>query len=173
MKNTKTVSMCAMLCALGTVMLYIGSAFQIIDLSVCAIAALIVAFAVWELGIKSAVSIWLVTSLLSLLLVPNKYIATVYAAYVGLYPILKYLFEHLPKLLCVICKFLSLNIVLTVFIMFAIFVFKTPDKLIWFILLYPIANLTLFVFDILLDRLLIIYDRRLRERLGISKFLNK
>ena len=61
-----------MLSALGTVFLYIGSATNILDLTSVAIASLLIFFAVMEMGTPYQYLIYGVTSLLAVLLLPDK-----------------------------------------------------------------------------------------------------
>jgi hypothetical protein len=89
MKSAKRVALSAILCTLGVLFLYIGSVLEILDLTMGALASVIVIFSVIEMGGKSPYLIYAVTSVLSLLLLPNKFPAFLYFAFAGIYPILK------------------------------------------------------------------------------------
>ena len=77
-KATRRLAVSAVLAALGVVLLLLGSLVQVLDLSMAAIASLLVVFAVIEIGGKYPILIYLVTSVLSLLLLPVKTAALIY-----------------------------------------------------------------------------------------------
>ena len=70
MKKTKKMTICALMSALGVVILYLASLFSTIDLSVSLLAAFIVLIVLWELGLRAALSVYAVTSIISILLLP-------------------------------------------------------------------------------------------------------
>lgn len=92
-KVTRRLAVSAVLAALGVVLLLLGSLVQVLDLSMAAIASLLVVFAVIEIGGKYPILIYLVTSVLSLLLLPVKTAALIYFVFAGYYPILKAVLE--------------------------------------------------------------------------------
>ena len=92
-KATRRLAVSAVLAALGVVLLLLGSLVQVLDLSMAAIASLLVVFAVIEIGGKYPILIYLVTSVLSLLLLPVKTAALIYFVFAGYYPILKAVLE--------------------------------------------------------------------------------
>ena len=72
MKETKKITVCAMLAAFSVVLLAIGALFNVLDLSMAVIASLPVLFAHLEFRKSYPWLLWAVTSLLSLLLVTLK-----------------------------------------------------------------------------------------------------
>ena len=99
MKKTKKLAFSGIMTALCVVILYLGSFFSTIDLSLAAIAGILMILAVIELGDKYAWSVFLGVSILALLLIPTKYTAFFYAAFLGWYPIAKRHFERLHPVL--------------------------------------------------------------------------
>ena len=87
--QTKYLALSSVLSALGVILLYLGSILQLLDLTMVAIASLIVTFAVIEMKGRYPLMIWGVTSFLSLLLLPDKFGALCYFLLCGFYPILK------------------------------------------------------------------------------------
>lgn len=79
----------AMLCALGFIILALGAFIEVIDLSVAVIASLLCVYAVIEMGGIYPWLIWIVTSVLALLLLPQKTPALFYALFAGFYPMVK------------------------------------------------------------------------------------
>jgi hypothetical protein len=169
----KRLTLSAIFTAIGVVILYIGCFFQVADLSVCAIASLIVVMAALELGLKSAFAIYLATSVISLLILPAKFIAATYAVFVGCYPLLKNLFERLPKAVSWILKLLSANAALTLMFVLSAYVFKIDDKMTAPIIAatYALANIAIVLFDIALNRLILLYHYKFRKMLGIAKMM--
>ena len=80
------ITVCAMLSALGVVVLYLGSFIEVLDASMSVIASLMTVIVVIEFGRSASWSIYAVTAVLSLLLLPNKSPAVMYAAFFGFYP---------------------------------------------------------------------------------------
>ncbi|MBQ3000089.1 MAG: hypothetical protein IJD64_06490, partial [Clostridia bacterium] len=70
-QRTKRLAVCAMLSALGVVMLGIGSIISVMDISMAVIASLFCIFAVIEYGGAAPWLVFFVTGVLSLLL-PQK-----------------------------------------------------------------------------------------------------
>ena len=82
-----------MLVALGSVFMIIGSFVEVLDLTVCALASLIVAFAYLEIGSPYTWLIWLATSLCTALL--GGVLWMEYLLIFGIYPLLKAYIERL------------------------------------------------------------------------------
>lgn len=167
MKKTKKLALCAMLAALGTVLLLLGSFIEIADLSAAALASFLVVFVFIELGGGWAVALWGVTALLSLLLFPSG--ASVFYGVLGLYPLLKALYERLPRVPEWILKLLTCNVILAVYILVGRFLLMLPDEILYGFMLYvfvALANLTFVLYDIAMSRLIVYYSLRLRHRLS-------
>ena len=94
-ERTKKVALCAMLSALGVVVLYLGSIIEVIDISMAVIASVFAIFAVIEYGAGAAWSIYAITGILSAVLLPNKFPALMYILFFGFYQIVK---EKIEKL---------------------------------------------------------------------------
>jgi hypothetical protein len=171
MKRTKKLTVSAMMCALSVVILYLASFFTTIDLSVSLIASLIMLLTVEELGYKAAFSVFVSTSLLSFLLLPQKYVAAMYLLFCGIYPIIRVFFERLPRAVRLIAKLLYFGATLTAVLVFAKLVLNielyTGYMLILF---YAVCILTFLLSDLFIKRFTLLYRFRLRRRLGLDKF---
>ncbi len=111
---TKRLSVCAVLSALGVTLSWLGSLVGVLDLCTPLLTALLLVPIVIEYGKGYPWGVWLVTTVLSLLLVPNKSPAAVYLVF-GYYPILKAYLERLRPLPCKLLKqllFLAVDAVL-------------------------------------------------------------
>ena len=83
-----------MLCALGVVMLGLGSIIEVLDLTFAIFTSLLTVYAVIEIGGFYPWMIWIVTSVVALLLLPLKTPVLFYALLSGYYPILKQKIER-------------------------------------------------------------------------------
>jgi len=87
-KSTKRLTLCAVLTALGVVVLSLGSLLEVLDLSAAALAGMLVVIVVIEVGGPWPWLVWAATGFISLLL-PLKTAAVFYLIFAGYYPILK------------------------------------------------------------------------------------
>jgi hypothetical protein len=95
----------------------LGSIITVLDLTMVAIASLLIMLSVIEIGGGYPYLIWLVTGVLSMLLLPDKFGALLYLLFGGIYPIFKEMFERLHYIVSWILKFSYFNAMLTVFIL--------------------------------------------------------
>ena len=109
MNKASKTALGGLMIALSVVIL-IPTALEFFVYALPAAAALITMLAVIELNKSWAFGIYFGTSVISLLFVPNKEAAMLYAAFFGYYPIIKAVFESkLNRVLEYILKFLVFN----------------------------------------------------------------
>ena len=163
--NTKRLTVCAMMAAVGVVILYLGSVVEVLDISVAVAASLIATVIVIEYGAPSAFSVFGVTAILSLLLIPQKFPAVMYAFFFGYYPIIKQKIERMQNRIfqwvLKLIVFAAATAVMVAFV--ALF---TPDAPVGImtVLFAALAFVTLFVYDIALTKVISFYVWRLRNR---------
>ena len=105
MQKTRKLTVCALLCALGAVMLCAGRLFDgSLDLSMAALASLLAVWAAEEIGGSYPWLIWLVTSALALMLMPFNTAAWEYLLFAGVYPMLRVQLERLPRVARMLIK---------------------------------------------------------------------
>lgn len=168
--KTKRVTLTAMLAALSVTFLYAGGILEVLEISAVAVTSLFVLFALREMGLLHALSLYAATSFLAFLLVRPS-LVLLYLLFGGLYPLLKFPFERHRRPLPLLFKLLYLNVIITAMELVTVFVFTLPFEGWWLLLfLYALANPTFLLFDRLLDRLLILYEARLRPR--IARYLS-
>lgn len=156
-----------MLSALSVVILYLGTLLDVLILTAAGIASLLVWLAKRELPRTFAVSLYVATSFLSLLLLPNPEAGVAYLLFGGLYPLLKNSLERHRRPLPLLLKLLYINLTVTAIEAISFFVLSIPFEGIWLLLsLYALANPTFLLYDLLLDRLLVWYEVRLRPRIA-------
>lgn len=176
MKKTKKIAIAAILAAFGVVILYLGALIEVLDLSVALLASFLILFCMVELGKSASLAVYLITALLSLLLLPNKSPALLYAAIFGYMPITKFLFEKTYRWLSWLLKLLLFNIsaVLTGYFGWKLLGFTMENRFgldpIFVVLIYLVlANAAFIVCDILYSRLTALYLRKYRNT--IRKYL--
>lgn len=175
MKKAKVIAINALLCALASVILCLGSMLGDLDLTFAAAASLSVFIAVLELGIPSALSVWAVTSIISFMLAPSKFAVAMFTLFVGLYPIIKLLAEkHRPSVAWTL-KILSVNVATVVLTLLAKFLFFPGMKeALWvYAATLVLANAATVIFDMLLGKLAILYFAKIQKKIGIAKFLRR
>ena len=155
-----------MLSALGVVLLYLGSLIEIVDVSMAVVASLLCVLAVIEYGGSAPWLVFGVTATLSLILVPQKAPALMYALFFGYYPILKEKFEKMKTATCWICKEIVFNVALAViFVCLKFLVLGYADIP---VVLYGIAvvlcEAVFIIYDMALSRLISLYVWKLRKR---------
>ena len=163
--NTKRLTVCAMMAAVGVVILYLGSFVEVLDISVAVAASLIATVIVIEYGAPSAFSVYGVTAILSLLLVPQKFPAAAYAFFFGYYPIVKQKIERMQSraLQWVIKSLVFLAATAATVVFLSLF---TPDAPVGILMVIfaLLALVTLFIYDLALTRVVSFYVWRLRSR---------
>ena len=172
MKLTKKISICAMLASLGVVILYIGSLVELLDISVACIASFIILFCVAELGYACSFSVYAVISILSFLILPNKWVAAYFAFFFGIMPITKKIYEKTGKIISWILKLLTFNAELFAFyFIFSALDFFEKTEFIGIMLIAALImlNIVFVLVDIVYGRFRAIYDVRFGHR--IRKFL--
>ncbi|MBE6587350.1 MAG: hypothetical protein E7647_02915 [Ruminococcaceae bacterium] len=167
--RAKRLAVSALLSALSFVFMYAGALTGVFDLCAVVAGALFCAFAVIELrGIWP----WLVcatTGALSLLLLPDKFVALEYIALGGIYPILKAYFERLPKVPSWAAKLGAFNVMLTLCLILARFVMGIQEEWVAFnALVYLAGNVFFVIFDYSLTVFISYYMNKLRQRMKIK-----
>lgn len=164
--NTKRLTTCAMFCALGVILLYLGSLIEVADISMAVIASLFCVLAVIEYGKGAPWTVFAVTAVLSLLLLPNKSAAVYYTFFFGFYPILKAYFERLDKVKAWILKEIVFNVSLAVIIVIVkLLLMPGVDiPVMMYVIAVVLCEGVFLLYDIALTRLITFYLFKLRHR---------
>lgn len=171
MKKTRKIAIAAILSALSVVILLLGSIITVLDMTAVALASLLIMLAVIEIGGAYPYLIWLVSGVLSLLLLPDKFGAVLYFVFGGIYPIFKAMFERLHCIVAWVLKFSCFNVMLIIMIIVTNFVLGLPDTGLAFTLpVFALCNFTFFVYDIATTQLVTLYLVKFRKMLGLKNF---
>ncbi len=109
------LAFCGMVAALMIVILLLGALLPTAEIALPALAGILLIPVVIELGRRAALSVYAVTALLSLLLVPSWEPKLLFAFFFGYYPVLKAVLEsHLPRWGEWLCKLAVFNAVTVV-----------------------------------------------------------
>ena len=168
MKNTKRLAIAAMLTALGTVILTLGSLIDSFSLSVGAIASLIVVIVYLELGSPYTWLVWLCTSLATALIFPSSMSWVAYFLVFGIFPILKAYFERLPHPAWLPVKLLYINAIVLALMLLSEMLFGIPllegDNNLMKIGLYVLINVAFVVYDMFITVMVRVYLARFRNK---------
>lgn len=169
----KRIVVCGALVALSVIILYLGCAIEVLDLTMSAIVSLLVVVIVIEMGYSYSWLAYVATSILSIVLLPQKTPAIFYACFMGFYPIIKSYVERIGS------AWIRWTIKLVVGnaaigLMLFLMSFFVPDELEgpWIVAITYLLGIVAFVlYDIALTKLITLYFRMIRDRIKIYKFL--
>ena len=165
-RRTKRLAVCAMLASLSVVILYCGALLEVFELCTVALASFLIVPVVIEYGRAYPWAVYLTAALLSLLLLPQKVPGVVYLLF-GFYPIAKAKFERFPRLICIVCKQILFIITEAAVIVASNFLIGAEDMPPWYnVLLAVLGFVTLNLYDIALSRLIVLYVKKYRVRIG-------
>ena len=172
-QRTKKLTVSAMLCALGVVLMGVGAVIEVLDLSTAALASLLCIYAVIELGGIYPWMLWLGTSILALILLPLKTPALFYTFFLGYYPMLKAILEKKFRgFLCWILKLIAFHVAIGAMVLLAwafIPALLEIEGADWqYPLLYLLSLVCFFVYDLALTRMITVYLHKLHHRLKIK-----
>lgn len=169
--KTKAIAVSALLSAVCVVLMGIGSIVEVIDLSLATLASISVIFAVIEFGGMYPWLMYFVTSVLSLLILPNKFPAVAFFLFLGYYPILKEKIERCSRGIRIALKMSIFNIAMgMIFLVMKLLMIPFAKG---YLLVGAIVflNLTFWFYDYALSVMITAYIHKLRKRLKIDKLL--
>ncbi len=164
-RRTRRLTLSAMLTALGVLVLYLGALFDAGSLSAAGIASLFMLLAVRECRGVYPYFVFAATTVLAFLLLPQKEGAVLYLLFGGFYPIVKFPIERVRRPFPFLIKLTYVNLVITLTELAAVYLFYLPT-LPWgyYAALYLLANPVFFLYDHLLNRILVLYEAKWRAR---------
>ena len=174
MKKVKKTAFAGIFIALSVVILFIGSLIETLDMTVAALASFVITLAIIELGAYYPAAIYVGTSVLGLLLLPNKYGALIYCLFYGFYPMVKSKLEAKikPRALLFGIKLLIFAVSQTAVELLWIFIFAhgaMESTLPIIAATVALALITFVVFDFALSYISAVYIHKWRKY--VKKFL--
>lgn len=181
MKTTKKLTFSAMAVALATAFMALGSYIEVLDMTVSALASLLVAVIYVEIGAPYTFLVWICTTLTTALVTvsinPVSALWIMYFLLFGIFPILKGYIERLSRPLWLPMKLLFGNAAMALIILGCTFViglpmdtelFGLPTVWVW-IIFAILVNVAILLYDVFLTVLISFYMQRLHPVL--RKFL--
>ena len=169
MRKTKKITLSAMLVALGTVFMVIGSVVEVLDLTVCALASLIVVFVYLEIGSYYPWLVWICTSLATALLYSGSVVWVEYFFVFGIYPLIKAYIERLPRWSWLTVKLLYINAVIWLIFCVAELIlgipFLTGEGRLMTVVLYLLMNVAFVAYDAFIGVMVRLYFAKFRNRI--------
>ena len=173
MRQTKKLTLCAILTALGAAFMLIGVVINTLDLTVCAFASLLMVFVYLEIGSPYTYLVWICTSLATALMSFGYYLWLEYFLLFGIYPIIKGYIERAPKSLWIVLKLAYINLLLVILYfvcepLFGESFFNEPTNLLN-VILCVLVNVAFVAYDMFITVMVRYYYAKIRPR--IAKFL--
>lgn len=170
MKYTVKTALGGMCIGLSAALMMLSSLIPFLTYAIPAMAALLVMFMRIECGWKWALGVYVGSSIVCALVVPEKEAVAIYIALVGYYPLLKLLLDKLPKIAGYIVKsaFFVGMIIGIYYIIMHIFGISTEllDETQGFMipLLVVLGLIAFIMYDIAIEKLEIAYYRRWQKQ---------
>ena len=186
-RATRHMVTSALLCALAVVSLGMGALIELFDLTAAAVAAIVLLPILLCYGTRYALLSYAVTAVLGVILMPQSLGSWMFAALTGYYPLIKKKLDRLPRVLAWTAKMAIVAAVLFAYLGLFYFIAMGGegnflDALVLgigegeggVIMAWATVGLMVFtyvLFDILIDRLLILYYLRWQKR--VEKWMGK
>lgn len=179
-RATRRMATSAVLCALAASLLGIGALIEVFDLSAAAFASLTLIPILLCYGSRWAWLSYAVTATLGLILMPHSMASWMFAGLTGYYPIIKQRLDRLPRVVGWAIKLVLLTAILLLYL--AVFHFiilggegsflnsfltgfgeaEGTPIMAWAVVVLSV--ITFVLFDVLIDRLLILYYLKWQKR---------
>lgn len=172
--NTQKIALCGVTAALATVLLLMGFLFPFATYACPAAAACLLLPIVYEYKEKTAFTLYCAISFLALFLVPDKELTFMFIFVFGLYTVIKFSIDRLKsKPIKLLLKFLYINVSLAVSYGILLFIFPVQAllsefsdySLAFMALLLLMFNVTFFIYDKAVEKVLILYVYKFRPKL--------
>ena len=153
-KNTSKTAYAGIASALIVIILFIGSLFDIADISTAALCGIIVFISLYKTDIKYSAFIYSVSSIIAFIIVPQKSPALFFSVICGIYPFIWFYAIKIKKtFLNYLIKLLIFNFLFAISVLFLRFLLmqniNEPFYIILFIILF--ANIAFIIYDYLLS----------------------
>ena len=152
MKKTRYTTISGMVSALSVVIMLLTNIMPSMMYVIPIVTGAIV-FSVNEIiGKKWALGVFFVTSFISFILLTDKETALNYTLFFGYYPLLKPIFEKLPKVLSWVVKIVAFNVAIMAIGLIVTFIFKLP------FLDEDLGKFTIPLFAVMFNLVFVMYD---------------
>lgn len=172
--RSRKVALGGVCAALALVVMLVGGFLPLSTFSAPILASLLLVPLTVELGGRTTLICYGAVALLSLLLIPDREVVLLFLLLTGYYPVLQPRFLKIPiKPLRLVLKLILINISIIITYVILLFLLVSPtiqqefaDHATWFwVLTLVVANVLFVLYDILIDKVRIIYTFQIRKRL--------
>ena len=168
--KTKHLTFCAIMTALGVVVLFLLSLADVLSLTAILLASVCLFITAEELGSLKALTVYIATGLLAILLLGGRLTAIEYLLF-GFYPVLKRFIEKTPKAVSLILKGIYIVGATVCDMLIIKFFFPQGDEELYIQIIAVVASfIWLVLYDVCYTRLARYYRFKLRAQLRIDKF---
>lgn len=168
--NTRKVALSGILGALAVICLLLATVLPTNRLSFYALSSFFIAIATIENGIKAGWLFYAATSLLALIIVPEKLGLVPYVIFFGIYGLVKYYIEKLDKLVIeYVLKYVYFNICvgITLISVSKLFGFSLTAEIPWWLIIAAL-EIVFFIYDFVYTLFINYYREKLRPRLKLN-----
>lgn len=171
MKKSLIIAFSGVITALSVVLLYVGGIIWVLSYIMPLLSGVLMISVTNSVGNKMAYTVFVSTSILSLVLLPDKECALLYAMFFGYYPIIKVRIELLKnRILQILLKYMIFNLTIIGAELICTFVFMIPFDDVFgrwgIVILLVLANVLFVLYDKLLQFASIIYEKRIKNQLN-------
>ena len=168
-KKTYKMALSGILGALAVICLFLASVLPTSRLSFYALSSFFISIVIIETGTKAGWLFYIATSLLSVILVPDKLEIIPYVIFFGIYGIIKYHIEKINKLIIeYILKFTYFNLCMAAAVLFIrqVFIESIKIQLPWWLIIAAFEVVFL-VYDLAYTMFIAYYKDKLRKRIRL------
>lgn len=163
--DAKSITLSGILLTLVVLALYAESLTPTAKLSLYAFSSLFVSIVIIESGIKAGWIFYLASSLLTLIIIPDKLGLVPYFVFFGIYGIIKYYIEKLNKLAIeyiLKCIYFSLCLLLALFVVKKLLMEDVISNLPWWLIIIGLEVVFL-IYDYVYTLFIQYYNHKLRK----------
>ena len=166
MKPIRALTLSSVLAALSVLLLFLGSLLDVLDLAAVMVASFFVTLVLIECRGIWCWLLYIVVSVLSFLLFPGRFVTLEYVFFGGIWPILKYWLEKLPRLPSFLLKLLVGNglAAAAAWLGLRFFGLEFPASTWLKVLTVVLWEVVFLLFDLLLTRLIVLWCVKYRAR---------
>lgn len=166
-KSVRQITLCAIFTAFSVVFVYISSIFPTGQLGFSAVASLFVIAAVVEYNVKGGLMVYIASSVLCFLLVPDKTSLLIYVLFFGYYPLVKLFAERLKsRAASYALKLIILNAALCLLVfLFSVTIFDLKYISNSYIILFLAVNIVFVIFDMGLTQVIGFYMQKISPKI--------
>lgn len=170
--KTRSIAFGGVITAVALTLILLAGVLPTASYSLAALAGMLLVPLVIEFGYKTSVSAFVAVGLLSMLLLADKETGILFCCILGWYPIVKAPIEKIKSnIVCWTIKLAVFNIAVTGFYILCtrlFFVSGFEDTILGkysIPVLWGLGNIAFVIYDIALSKLIVLYMRRLHDRL--------